>query len=646
MSILRGILVFLSVVILLFSIGFAPANGWGAFLARSDHQIDIPDIQFLFLYFVPFGLAVLAHILLSPDSTAGALTAISSNTPVIRQVHPIDNPKYNVFSRWTWTIREILFASVLIFVNILWFTGPVAGRFVKNVQTGVTPVFSFSAFINTGGRKAGTAGMWNAALAIFLAIRENHMIKALLGNHAGQFHTAIRFHVGTGYAAGFPSLVFNVPLLYFIWDRISPRLKIKRSVKIRANKVGKSVIRIVVPLSSGYFNSSGYAPGDWLNIQIPSISKIQWHPFSTTSYYPESPNHITLMVAVRGHWTKKLLKHVEESPTDILNANVDGIFGSRSNSYLSHDILVLAGGGTGIEALVPYLKHYTRIRTSGIIHFIWVARDISSAASHISLVNELKSLVNTGSNIVVHLHLTQEIQTQFSRSPEEYKFGNFIEINTRIKSDEKFSKTKISNELNFDNREFALSKTLVNGSCQRDGRTKSKLLALVVAIGIFGFGIGLYCLGRILMFSYNAKQCADLMAYKFTGWAHFFCWYYYYLAPVTYAISGATFAGLLLTFIIERVLKLQQTSIEADIGNLYQSNSQEEYEKTIAVVKELSFIIGRPQWRQIFEEIEKNAEKSNSVGVMGAGPEGILKDIQSQVVAKPNFVFYRESWKV
>jgi predicted ferric reductase len=145
------------------------------------------------------------------------------------------------------------------------------------------------------------------------------------------------------------------PVAYFILDRILPRFSTTRSTSVIATRVGADIVRVVIPSST----ANPYAPGDWVNIRIPSLGWHQtFHPFSIGSYYPESPERKVLYIKARGRWTRKLVDSIEINNSVTLSAYVDGTFGSRATDYLQAEALCVVAAGTGIAALIPYVRHY------------------------------------------------------------------------------------------------------------------------------------------------------------------------------------------------------------------------------------------------------------------------------------------------
>lgn len=58
-----------------------------------------------------------------------------------------------------------------------------------------------------------------------------------------------------------------------------------------------------------------YEPGDYIFIQIPTIAKYEWHPF-TISSAPEQQGILWLHIRSAGTWTNKLFQFFENRKKD------------------------------------------------------------------------------------------------------------------------------------------------------------------------------------------------------------------------------------------------------------------------------------------------------------------------------------------
>lgn len=70
-------------------------------------------------------------------------------------------------------------------------------------------------------------------------------------------------------------------------------------------------------------------------INVPSISKLQWHPFTVTSSSNLEPEKLSVIIKTEGYWTKKLYQ-ILSSPSSIdrLEVAVEGPYGPISTNFL------------------------------------------------------------------------------------------------------------------------------------------------------------------------------------------------------------------------------------------------------------------------------------------------------------------------
>lgn len=98
--------------------------------------------------------------------------------------------------------------------------------------------------------------------------------------------------------------------------------------------------------------------GQYIFLNVPAISALQWHPFSLTSAPEESKHngrkivfHVKAMGGKdSGTWTASLLAAVQNSPTRTMWVKVDGFFAHAAAEDLSKTgkAALLIGGGVGI----------------------------------------------------------------------------------------------------------------------------------------------------------------------------------------------------------------------------------------------------------------------------------------------------------
>ncbi|KAI8352769.1 ferric reductase NAD binding domain-containing protein [Mortierella sp. GBAus27b] len=168
-----------------------------------------------------------------------------------------------------------------------------------------------------------------------------------------------------------------------------------------------------------------YRPGQHVYLNIPQLSKYQWHPFTITSSPIEQ--FISLDIRQDGDWTQqlgRLLGYGPETPrldqAEVVRdrsllplIRVDGPYGGLKDDVLNFDHAVLIGTGNGITTFSAILRHIwfrhqetqsSRLKT---LDLYWVSRDANQLEWFQSLFSMEKTmeLFKTGL-IRIHIYLT------------------------------------------------------------------------------------------------------------------------------------------------------------------------------------------------------------------------------------------------
>lgn len=72
-----------------------------------------------------------------------------------------------------------------------------------------------------------------------------------------------------------------------------------------------------------------YNPTSILFLHVPSISKLQWHPFTITSSSNLEKDTLSVVIRRQGSWTEKLYTHISSS-IDSLEVSTEGPYGPNS----------------------------------------------------------------------------------------------------------------------------------------------------------------------------------------------------------------------------------------------------------------------------------------------------------------------------
>jgi len=156
-----------------------------------------------------------------------------------------------------------------------------------------------------------------------------------------------------------------------------------------------------------------YRPGQYAFVNIPQLSKFQWHSFSISSI-PSHPYISFHMKDMAKHsWTHRLGALSMGQVGSQLVVNVDGPYGYPP-SYLDYEVLILVAGGIGITPVHSILmdlyqrhimdtKNTMKLRK---IYFYWCVRKTETIDM---LYDSMKTIIDNtlGDKFITKLFVTQ-----------------------------------------------------------------------------------------------------------------------------------------------------------------------------------------------------------------------------------------------
>ncbi|PIM99795.1 Ferric-chelate reductase (NADH) [Handroanthus impetiginosus] len=156
-------------------------------------------------------------------------------------------------------------------------------------------------------------------------------------------------HVGISYAS-----IMLPGFFLFIIDRYLRFLQSRSGVR--------SLFARVLPCQTvelNFFKCKGlsYNPTSIIFMNIPSISKLQWHPFTITSSSNLDSDKLSVVIKAEGSWSNKLYPLLSSpSPVERLDVSIEGPYGPASTDFLRHDMLVMVSGGSGITPFISIIR--------------------------------------------------------------------------------------------------------------------------------------------------------------------------------------------------------------------------------------------------------------------------------------------------
>jgi NADPH oxidase len=244
--------------------------------------------------------------------------------------------------------------------------------------------------------------------------------------------------------------------------------------------------------------SMKYKAGQWLFLNVPSVSRQQWHPFTITSC-PFDP-YISVHVRQVGDFTRALgdavgagsaqsklyddvdpmgmyevaLQNGQEMPL----LRIDGPYGAPAEDVFENEIAVLIGTGIGVTPWASILKNIYNMRQGPNpperlrrVEFIWICKDTTSFEWFQNLLSSLEAQSqeaasrpgNNGNEFLkIHTYLTQKLDMDMAQNIVLNSVGAAVDPLTELKSRTNFGRPDFT-RLFSSMRDGILDRTYLNG---------------------------------------------------------------------------------------------------------------------------------------------------------------------------------------
>ncbi|XP_060783509.1 cytochrome b-245 heavy chain-like [Neoarius graeffei] len=168
------------------------------------------------------------------------------------------------------------------------------------------------------------------------------------------------------------------PMVIYLCERLLRFIRYIQTVKYKKIVIHPSKVLELQLVKSGFKMDVG----QYIFLNCPAISQLEWHPFTMTSA-PEE-DFFTVHIRSVGDWTEKLIKMVEKLPEGSQGPKlgVDGPFGTASEDVFDYEVSMLVGAGIGVTPFASILKSIwykfkdsnPKLRTKKI-YFYWLCRE-------------------------------------------------------------------------------------------------------------------------------------------------------------------------------------------------------------------------------------------------------------------------------
>ncbi|PKS12730.1 hypothetical protein jhhlp_000938 [Lomentospora prolificans] len=281
--------------------------------------------------------------------------------------------------------------------------------------------------------------------------------------------------------------------LYLI-ERLYREIRARRETKI--TRVVRHPYDVVeIQFSKPSFK---YKAGQWLFLQVPAVSKYQWHPFTITSC-PYDP-YVSVHIRQVGDFTRalgnavgagsaqaKLYDGVDplgmyevalQNGQQMPGLRIDGPYGAPAEDVFDNEIAVLIGTGIGVTPWASILKNIWHLRNGPNpptrlrrVEFIWVCKDTGSFEWFQTLLSSLEAQSNEAARIPgsggveflkIHTYLTQKLDMDTTQNIVLNSVGADVDPLTELKSRTNFGRPNFP-KLFETMRNGILDRTYING---------------------------------------------------------------------------------------------------------------------------------------------------------------------------------------
>lgn len=258
----------------------------------------------------------------------------------------------------------------------------------------------------------------------------------------------------------------------YLMERLYREIRARRSTKI--TRVVRHPYDVVeIQFSKPSFK---YKAGQWLFLQLPSVSKYQWHPFTITSC-PYDP-YVSVHVRQVGDFTRSLgdavgaggaqaklyegvdpmgmyevaLQNGQQMPA----LRIDGPYGAPAEDVFENEIAVLVGTGIGVTPWAAILKNIWHLRNSPNpptrlrrVEFLWICKDTNSFEWFQTLLSSLEQQSTEAARIPgssgveflkIHTYLTQKLDQDTMNNIVLNSVGAEVDPLTELKSRTNFGR--------------------------------------------------------------------------------------------------------------------------------------------------------------------------------------------------------------
>uniref|UniRef100_A0A674JS01 NADPH oxidase 1 n=1 Tax=Terrapene triunguis TaxID=2587831 RepID=A0A674JS01_9SAUR len=238
------------------------------------------------------------------------------------------------------------------------------------------------------------------------------------------------------------------PILLYVFERVLRFWRSRQRVVITKAVVHPSKVLELQMHKKGF----SMEVGQYIFINCPSISRLEWHPFTLTSA-PEE-DFFSVHIRAAGDWTENLIDTFQQQKPKTPRIEVDGPFGTASEDVFQYEVAMLVGAGIGVTPFASVLKSIwykfqhadQRLKTKKI-YFYWLCRDTGAFAWFNDLLASLEQeMEESGKTGFLNYRLFLTGWDHSIAGQAVFNFDKDMDVVTGLKQKTSFGRPMWSNE--------------------------------------------------------------------------------------------------------------------------------------------------------------------------------------------------------
>jgi predicted ferric reductase len=196
------------------------------------------------------------------------------------------------------------------------------------------------------------------------------------------------------------AFIYLIPgIAIYSVDKIMGLLAYRSCVQATTRLVSSDVLEVSVQLGNGV----QYKAGQYVFLNVPNVSFLEWHPFSLTSAPGDGTNKIVFHLKEAGEWTRQVVHCATSAQNGRLRVRLDGFYGHESQLETYKDGAILVGGGIGVTPMMSLAMGLLR-QTTTPVTLLWVVRTIDEF--HLFSTELSQALQGAKERLVVKVWIT------------------------------------------------------------------------------------------------------------------------------------------------------------------------------------------------------------------------------------------------